>query len=101
MLSAYKFWIHELTGKPWRVSLVYGLQDNIKIHLKVVVMEGLDWIQVTHNNVQRCAVLNTVTKQMVSIKIWQNLTNSTIYLADINVLSAVKFRMNLIRKKYF
>jgi hypothetical protein len=41
---------------------VCGLWDNTKIHFTELVLEGLDWIQLTQNNFKRWAFVNTVMK---------------------------------------
>jgi hypothetical protein len=62
MKSAYKILVRKTGGKLsiWRPRL--WNEDNIKIDLKEIRCEDVDWIQVGQGNMQWRALVNTAMK---------------------------------------
>jgi hypothetical protein len=47
-------------GRPWRKC-----ENNIKGHLKVMGLEGMDWIDMAHDKDNQRAVVNAVMNLLV------------------------------------
>jgi hypothetical protein len=57
-------------GRPWR-----RWEDSIWIGLKELECEGVDWVRLAQNGVQRRALVKTVTNTLVPWKVGSSLTS--------------------------
>lgn len=54
-------------------------EDNIKVGLREIDLEGVDWIRLAQERDQQLALVNTVNKPLSSIKVGNFLTNWKYY----------------------